>query len=53
MSNDKNKITLASILKDSNYNLSLFAERDIKTLEVKIKIRKGKPYIDCIILKNA
>ena len=45
----KENITLASILKDSNYNLSLFTETDIKTLESKIKVRKDKPYIDCII----
>ena len=44
-----NKITLASILKDSNYNLSLFVPKDIKALEAKIKIIKSKPYVDCII----
>lgn len=49
MANDNEKITLASILKDSNYNLSLFAEKDIKALEAKIKIQKGKPYVVCII----
>lgn len=49
MANDKNKITLASILKDSSYNLSLFAEKDIKALEAKIKLVKNKPYVDCII----
>ena len=27
MANDKDKITLASILKDSSYNLSLFSEK--------------------------
>jgi len=32
MANGKDKITLASILKDSRYNLSLFAEKDIKAL---------------------
>lgn len=48
--NDKgNTITLGSILKDSSYNLSLFAEKGIKALEAKIKIVKCKPYVDCII----
>lgn len=49
MANGKNNITLVSILKDSNYNLSLFSEVDIKTLETKIKIQKNKPYVGCII----
>ncbi len=49
MANDKVNITLASILKDSSYNLSLFAETDIKALESIIKIDKNKPYVDCII----
>jgi type I restriction enzyme M protein len=43
------KITLASILKDSSYNLSLFTQGDIKVLEAKIKLVKNKPYVDCII----
>ncbi len=42
-------ITLAEILKDSNYNLSLFNPKEIKTLEEKIKLLKNKPYIDCVI----
>lgn len=45
----KENITLASILKDSDYNLSLFRETDIKTLESKIKVQKNKPYVECII----
>ena len=49
MVNGKDKLTLASILKDSNYKLSLFSEKDIKVIESKIKIQKNKPYIDCII----
>lgn len=49
MTNGKNKITLVSILKDSNYNLSLFNEKDIKALESKINMIKNKPYIDCMI----
>jgi len=49
MANGKGQIVLASILKDSSYNLSLFTEKDIRALEAKIKIQKGKPYILCII----
>ena len=49
MTNRNDKITFASILKDSSYNLSLFSEKDIKALEAKIKINKSKPYVDCII----
>ena len=45
----KDNITLASILKDSDYNLSLFSEKDIKTLESKIKVQKNKPYVECIV----
>ena len=49
MTSRNDKITFASILKDSSYNLSLFSEKDIKALEAKIKINKSKPYVDCII----
>lgn len=50
MANGKDKITLASILKESSYNLSLFSEKDIKALESKIKLlQKNKPYVNCII----
>jgi|GEM_PF-7113056 len=38
MVNGKGKGTLASILKDSNYDLSLFNEADKKRLESKIKL---------------
>ncbi len=41
--------TLASILKDSNYSLSLFTEPEIKGLESKIISKDGKAYINCII----
>jgi len=41
--------TLASILKDSNYSLSIFMESEIKNLESKIISRDGKAYINCII----
>jgi type I restriction enzyme M protein len=49
MANGRNNIKLTSILKDSNYDLSLFAEADIKSIESKIKVQKNKPYVDCII----
>ena len=42
-------ITLASILKDSNYSLSIFTESEIKSLESKIISKEGKAYINCII----
>jgi len=41
--------TLATILKDSNYSLSLFTESEIKDLESKIISKDGKAYINCII----
>jgi len=41
--------TLASILKDSNYSLSLFTESEIKDLESKIISKDGKAYINCLI----
>jgi len=41
--------TLASILKDSNYSLSIFSEPEIKSLESKIIQKDGKAYINCII----
>jgi hypothetical protein len=40
---------ISSILKDTNYNLSIFDETEIKSLESQIKLKKGKPYINCII----
>lgn len=43
------KITLAAILKDTSYDLSLFAESEIKALEQKITLKKNKPYVPCII----
>jgi type I restriction enzyme M protein len=41
--------TLASILKDSNYSLSIFIEPEIKSLESKIVSKDGKAYVSCII----
>lgn len=49
MPNAKSNITLVSILKDSNYDLSLFSKADVKALEPRIKLVKNKPYVDCII----
>ncbi len=49
MANDKKGITLSLILKDSNYNLSLFSEVDIKALEARIKVQKNKPFVTCLI----
>jgi len=49
MPNTESSISLQDILKDSNYNLSIFQEAYIKELEGKIKIIKGKPYVTCII----
>ncbi|OGL44380.1 MAG: type I restriction endonuclease subunit M [Candidatus Schekmanbacteria bacterium RBG_16_38_10] len=37
------------ILKDTDYDLSLFSETDINALEAKITVKKNKPYVDCII----
>lgn len=44
-----NKTTIVTILKDTNYNLSLFRAKEIKDLEAKITVIKGKPYVVCII----
>jgi type I restriction enzyme M protein len=49
MAKSENKITLISILKDSQYNLSIFTPEEITALEKKIKEKKGKPYVDCLI----
>ncbi len=37
MAKSENKITLLSILKDSQYNLSIFTPEEIAALEKKIK----------------
>jgi type I restriction enzyme M protein len=49
MAKSKDEITLLSILKDSQYNLSIFTSEEITTLEKKIIDKKGKPYVECII----
>jgi len=41
--------SLASILKDSNYSLSIFTESETKSLESKIISKDGKAYINCIV----
>jgi type I restriction enzyme M protein len=43
------EITIAQILKDTNYGLSIFEEEEIKGLENRSKVRNSKPYIQCII----
>lgn len=49
MVNSENKITLLSILKDSQYNLSIFTPDEITELENKIFVKNNKPYIECLI----
>lgn len=45
-------MNLASIIKDSEYNLSLFSEEHIKDLENNIIDKSGKAYILCQIRKK-
>ena len=45
----KSKITLLSILKDSQYNLSIFTPIEITAFEKKIIVKNNKPYIQCFI----
>jgi len=42
-------LTLASILKDTNYSSSIFTEQEIKSLESRIISKDGKAYVVCII----
>jgi len=49
MAKKENKITLVSILKDSQYDLSIFTAEEIAALEKKIIEKNGKPYVECII----
>lgn len=42
-------MNLASIIKDSEYNLSLFSEEYIKEVENKVVDKNGKSYILCQI----
>ena len=43
---------LDTILKDSDYHLSLFSNSEIQKLEKNIIEKNGKPYINCIIRKK-
>lgn len=49
MAKKEDRITLVSILKDSQYNLSIFTPEEITAIEKKIIEKKGKPYVECII----
>lgn len=40
---------ILNIIKDSNYNLSLFDQKLIDELENKIILKNGKPYVVCVI----
>ena len=40
---------LIKILKDSQYNLSIFEPEEIEALENRILTKKGKPYVVCLI----
>ena len=46
-------MTIAEILRDSNYNISLFTDKEINKLEAEIVFREAKgkkvPYIKCAI----
>jgi type I restriction enzyme M protein len=50
------KMTLADILKDSNYKLTQFSAEKVKFLEENIIVRetrgKGTPYINCLVRKK-
>ena len=43
------RLSLADILKDSNYSLGIFSESEIASLESKITLKNNKPYIECIV----
>ena len=44
-----NESWLNRILKDSQYNLLIFKDEEIKALEKTIIVKKDKPYVNCII----
>lgn len=48
MSNAMNKFWIHKIIKDSNYNLSIF-NSEIKKVESRIIERDGKPYVKCLV----
>jgi type I restriction enzyme M protein len=43
------KIKLSSILKDSNYSISLFTNKELEEFEKLIFEKSGKPHIKCLI----
>jgi type I restriction enzyme M protein len=43
------RLSLADILKDSNYSLGIFSESEIASLESKITLKNNRPYIECIV----
>ncbi len=49
MQANQNSFTLTSILKDSQYNLSIFTPEEIALFEKKIIEKNRKPYVECII----
>jgi len=49
MTKDEKKNLLLSVLKDSNYNLSIFTPDEVTALEKKIIVKNNKPYIECLI----
>jgi hypothetical protein len=46
------KSRIETILKDSNYQLSLFSSKDIKAIEDRIIEKNKKLYVNCIIGKE-
>ena len=40
---------LETILRDSNYTLSIFDKAEVRALEKRITEKKDKPYITCLI----
>jgi len=49
MAKDENKNILLSILKDSEYNLSIFTSDEVTALEKRIILKNNKPYVECLI----
>jgi len=44
-----NESWINKILKDSQYGLLIFKDKEIEALEKKIIVKNNKPYVDCII----
>lgn len=49
MAKNENIISLLSIFKDSQHNISIFQDEEIAVLEKKIIVKNKKPYVECII----